>query len=420
MSERNWRDDAMNESLRGFDNEEHVDAVIGAIRRLAPGLSTHQVWPPREQTMLFLNSQCRSVRSLLCAQSFYTHESDDLPFVGWYGFEWGEHELELVLLSGYDVGDVLVVGEDADVLRRFARALDDFSDRPLKRCLRYASGWENAPEMDEELGKVTWDDLVFKEELLQSVREAVESFFVHKSAMQSFGFAWKRGILLVGPPGTGKTMVCKAAAASLENLPFLYVRDLRERASKDSIRSIFQRARKLSPCILVMEDMDSLINDQNRAVFLNEMDGFQSNDGILIIASSNHPEKIDEALLKRPSRFDRVFHIGLPELSERREFCRRLLTRDTLAEKLAPGFDVEKLCSEVAQKTDGFTPAYLKEAFVAAAISRAQAGATVLDDEFAAAVLAQLGELRAYLKKAKTPDSLAEMRSSDDNIGFRR
>jgi AAA+ superfamily predicted ATPase len=420
MSERNWRDEAMNEALRGFDNEKHTDAVIGAIRRLAPTLSTHEVWAQREQTMLFLNSQCQNVRSLLSSQSVYSDEKQELPFLGWYGFEWEGHELEVVLLPGYNVGDVLVVGQDTDVISRFARALDDYAQHPIKRCLRYASGWENAPELDEEIGKVTWDDVVFKEDLLLGVREAVESFFAHKAAMQSFGFAWKRGILLVGPPGTGKTMVCKAAAASLTELPFLYVRDLRERASKDSIRAIFQRARKLSPCILVMEDLDSLINDQNRAVFLNEMDGFQSNDGILVIASSNHPEKIDEALLKRPSRFDRVFHIGLPEVAERREFCNRLLTRETLAEKLAPGFDIGKLCSDVAQKTDGFTPAYLKEAFAAAAISRAQAGATELDDEFSQAVLAQIAELRAYLKKAKSPDSLAEMRSSDDNIGFRR
>ena len=164
--------------------------------------------------------------------------------------------------------------------------------------------------------------------------------------------------------------------------------------------------------------MDGFVNEHNRTVFLNEMDGFGSNEGLLIIASSNHPGKIDEALLKRPSRFDRVFHIGLPGPDERREYCRRLLGRGTLAARLSPSLDVEALAGQVAERSDKFTPAYLKEAFLAAALQRAQAGATDLDALYAEAVLEQVEELRAHQKRMRDPDALAEM-SGGEMMSFR-
>ena len=191
-------------------------------------------------------------------------------------------------------------------------------------------------------------------------------------------------------------MVCKAAAAALPDLPFLYVRDLRERNKKEAIKEVFRRARHLSPCLLAFEDMDGFVDKENRTVFLNELDGFQDNAGLLIIASSNHPGKIDEALLKRPSRFDRVFHVGLPGPEERREFCRRLLSRGALAEHRAPSLDVEAL----------------------AVLRRAQSGVTALDATYAEAVLEQVEELRAHLKRMRAPDMLAEM-SGMDGMGFR-
>jgi SpoVK/Ycf46/Vps4 family AAA+-type ATPase len=218
-------------------------------------------------------------------------------------------------------------------------------------------------------------------------------------------------------------MLCKAAAAALPEMPFLYVRDFdkdEDHGNQNAITTIFKRARKLAPCMLAFEDIDGLVNDTNRTVFLNELDGFQSNDGLLIIASSNHVEKIDEALLKRPSRFDRVFHIGLPALPERREYCMRTLTRAPLSNKLAPGFDVEALADKIAQATHGFSPAYLKEIFISAGLDRAQAGAEILDEQFAAAVVAQVGVLRKHLRSLKREASVGEMVGDGvDRIGIR-
>ena len=68
---------------------------------------------------------------------------------------------------------------------------------------------------------------------------------------------------------------------------------------------VFERARGLRPCVLVLEDLDSLVNDENRSFFLNQIDGFEQNHGLMILATTNHPDRIDSAIIDRPSRFDR-------------------------------------------------------------------------------------------------------------------
>jgi transitional endoplasmic reticulum ATPase len=169
-----------------------------------------------------------------------------------------------------------------------------------------------------------------------------------------------------GVPGNGKTISLKAIINSMSRLPVpipsLYVKSFQGSAGVEfSIRNIFDHARIMAPCLLIFEDLDSLVEKNTRSYFLNEVDGLESNDGILMIGSTNHFEKLDPAISKRPSRFDRKYHFKLPSEEERAAYAhywrRKLIDTDIV---YFPG----ELCPIIAKLTAGFSFAYMKELFV--------------------------------------------------------
>ena len=133
------------------------------------------------------------------------------------------------------------------------------------------------------------------------------------------------------------------------------------RGPEYAIRGIFVKARQSAPCLLIFEDLDSFITDKVKSFFLNEIDGLESNEGLMMLGSTNYLERLDAGISKRPGRFDRKYHFALPALPERIKYCE--YWRSKLSNNKAIEFP-PKLCEAIAEITEGFSFAYLKEAFI--------------------------------------------------------
>jgi hypothetical protein len=192
---------------------------------------------------------------------------------------------------------------------------------------------------------------------------------------------WKRGVIFHGVPGNGKTVSLKALINSLSQredpIPALYVKSFDGcNGEKYSIQSIFSHARSMAPCLLIFEDLDSLVVDKCRSYFLNEVDGLESNDGILMIGSTNHLDRLDTAITKRPSRFDRKYHFKVPDMGERLDYCRYWSRK--FADSTTVDFP-DEICQPIAAMTEDFSFAYLKELFVSSLLELARV--STADDE---------------------------------------
>ncbi len=135
--------------------------------------------------------------------------------------------------------------------------------------------------------------------------------------------------------------------------PCLYIKSL------NGIQQVFDRARRTSPCILVIEDLDLQLHPQMRSAFLNELDGFAANIGIVTLATTNHPERLDPGILDRPSRFDRKYHFELPDVPERSSYIALWNASLKPALQLSP-----EGISKMSELTVDFSFAYLKELFL--------------------------------------------------------
>lgn len=234
--------------------------------------------------------------------------------------------------------------------------------------------WQKSAELFRSVERASWDDVILDEGMKRAIIDDHVSFFESRGTYDRLKVPWKRGIIYHGPPGNGKTISIKATMHMLyerkDPVPTLYVRSLTSYGGPEyALMLIFQKARQFAPCYLVFEDLDSIVSDQVRSYFLNEVDGLKSNDGIFMIGSTNHLDRLDPGISKRPSRFDRKYFFADPNLSQRVAYCR--YWQHKLADNEDIGFP-DELCAAVAEITDRFSFAYMQEAFVAALLAIAR------------------------------------------------
>ncbi|KAK0617784.1 P-loop containing nucleoside triphosphate hydrolase protein [Bombardia bombarda] len=239
--------------------------------------------------------------------------------------------------------------------------------------------WQKSAELFDSVRGARWEDVILDEDMKKALREDHRSFFDSRDTYKRLKVPWKRGVIYYGPPGNGKTISIKAMMRELwsrddDPVPTLYVRSFFSYSGPEAaISQIFGKARELAPCYLVIEDLDSLVSDGVRSYFLNEVDGLKGNDGIFMIGSTNHLDRLDPGISKRPSRFDRKYLFPDPDRDQRIAYCQ------FWQKKLADNKKIEfpdKLCGAIADITNKFSFAYMQEAFVAAllAIARGDTG----------------------------------------------
>ena len=290
---------------------------------------------------------------------------------GWVEVEWDGERLEVLRLSWRADGErstvSWIVGATRAVAEAFTHAVCAWNAEvraDVEVLVFERGGFHKSAELHRAIRHASFDDLVLPPPLRAQLCTDFARFFEARPLYQRYGVAWRRGALFTGPPGNGKTHAIKALVNHLGK-PCLYVRSFESACGdrQSSVRAVFSRARDAAPCVLVLEDLDALVDDGNRSFFLNELDGFAANEGIVTVATTNHPERLDPAIAQRPSRFDRRYAFEPPDAEGRAAYF--ALWGRALAAEMRPSDD---RIPGLVEATAGLSYAYLKELVVSAMI----------------------------------------------------
>lgn len=249
-------------------------------------------------------------------------------------------------------------------------------------------GKSKARMLNEEQNKITFEDVAGVEEAKEEVGELVE-FLRDPSKFQKLGGHIPRGVLMTGNPGTGKTLLAKAIAGEAK-VPFFTISgsdfvEMFVGVGASRVRDMFEQAKKHAPCIIFIDEIDAVgrqrgaglggghdEREQTLNQLLVEMDGFEGNEGVIVIAATNRPDVLDPALL-RPGRFDRQVYVPLPDIRGREQILKVHMRKVPIAD------DVD--ASIIARGTPGFSGADLANLVNESALFAARANKRLVDME---------------------------------------
>src|ERR1043166_50989 len=279
-------------------------------------------------------------------------------------------------------------------------------------------GKSKARMLARDKNKITFRDVAGVEEAKDEVQELVE-FLRDPKKFQKLGGRIPKGVLLVGPPGTGKTLLARASAGEAD-FPFFSISgsdfvEMFVGVGASRVRDMFEQGKKNAPCIIFIDEIDAVGRHRGHGVggghdereqtlnaLLVEMDGFDTQEGVIIIAATNRPDVLDPALL-RPGRFDRQITVNLPDVKGREEILRVHAKKV----KLAEGVDL----AVVARGTPGYSGAELANVINEAALLAARRGLKGI-------TLAELEEARDKVRWGKERRSLALSEKEKENTAY--
>ena len=248
-----------------------------------------------------------------------------------------------------------------------------------------SAGKSNAKVYVQSTHGIRFADVAGEDEAKENLQEIV-NYLHDPKKYEEIGASMPKGILLVGPPGTGKTMLAKAVAGE-SNVPFFSISgsefvEMFVGMGASKVRDLFKQAKEKAPCIVFIDEIDAIGQKRNSGQFggndereqtlnqlLTEMDGFEGNTGVIILAATNRPDSLDPALT-RPGRFDRRVPVELPDLKGREE----ILKVHAKKVKIAPGVDF----NTVARMASGASGAELANIVNEAALRAVRAGRKIV------------------------------------------
>lgn len=269
----------------------------------------------------------------------------------WNGHDIHWHKFSLVIGNGLEE-IYFIATKSLAALRDLLLVLDRYGKaRHKDKKEIYVVNGENIP-----VAAHSWDDLVLPTHMTRDIRLNVEGFFTGRERYAYLGIPHRRGFLFVGPPGCGKTLTLKTLAS---NTPAKFISVLGTAEVDDGmLRYAMDLAEKYTPAVVLLEDLDRIVQAKSISLshFLNLLDGLKVLNGVLVIATCNEPDKLDPALLHRPSRFDRVWRFELPKYDQRLALLR----------KRGKDFFSESALETAARRSEGFSMAYVQEIIVSA------------------------------------------------------
>ncbi|WP_394127844.1 ATP-dependent zinc metalloprotease FtsH [Vibrio hepatarius] len=278
-------------------------------------------------------------------------------------------------------------------------------------------GKSKARMMSEEQIKTTFADVAGCDEAKEDVKELVD-YLRDPSRFQKLGGKIPTGVLMVGPPGTGKTLLAKAIAGEAK-VPFFTISgsdfvEMFVGVGASRVRDMFEQAKKAAPCIIFIDEIDAVGRQRGAGVggghdereqtlnqMLVEMDGFEGNEGIIVIAATNRPDVLDPALL-RPGRFDRQVVVGLPDVRGREQILKVHMRKVPLSGDVEP--------SLIARGTPGFSGADLANLVNEAALFAARGNkrnVSMVEFELAKDKIMMGAERRSMVMSEETKESTA-------------